>query len=85
MDPNVFEPKKSGEICKYVDFRELNKKTAKNSYLLPLPDEVQDWLSGWSTVISLLDLQSSDWQMPVNEDGHEKATFFLGPCMGLLE
>ena len=42
MAPAVFVQKKSGEIQLSVDYRELNKKMAKNAYLLPRPDEVQD-------------------------------------------
>ena len=51
------------QIC--IDYRELNKHTTKDSYPLPLPDEVQDQLAG-STVFSTLDLHSGYWQLPVN-------------------
>ena len=39
MAPAVFVRKKSGDIRLCVD-RELNKKTQKDTYPLPLPDEV---------------------------------------------
>ena len=48
MAPAVFVPKKSGELRICIDYRELNKKTTKDAYPLPLPDEVQDLLSGSS-------------------------------------
>ena len=84
MAPAVFVPKKSGELRICVDYRELNKKTVKDSYPLPLPDEVQDQLAG-SAVFSTLDLQSGYWQMPVNPADQEKTAFCPGPGMGLYE
>ena len=48
MSPAVFVRKKSGDIHLCIDYRELNKKTQKDVYRLPLPDEVQDKLSGLS-------------------------------------
>jgi len=37
----VFVPKKTRQLQICIDYRELNKCTAKDSYPLPLPDEVQ--------------------------------------------
>ena len=65
MAPAVFVPKKSGQLRICIDYRELNKCTTKDSYPLPLPDEVQDQLAR-STVFSTLDLHSGYWQLPVN-------------------
>ena len=65
MAPAVFVPKKSGQFRICIDYRELNKHTTKDSYPLPLPDEVQDRLAG-STVFSTLDLHSGYWQLPVS-------------------
>ena len=65
MAPAVFVPKKSGQLRICVDYRELNKRATKDSYPLPLPDEVQDRLAG-STIFSTLDLHSGYWQLPVN-------------------
>jgi len=56
MAPAVFVRKKSGDIRLCVDYRELNKKTQKDTYPLPLPDEVQDKLAT-SVIFSTLDLQ----------------------------
>ena len=80
----LFVPKRSGEIRLYIDCRELNKKTTKDAYPLPLPDEVQDQLSG-STVYSTLDLQSRYWQLPVSPNDREKTAFCPGPGMGLFQ
>ena len=80
----MFVLKKSGELWMCIDYRELNKKTRKDSYPLPLPDEVQDQLSG-STIFSALDLQSGYWQLPVNPEDYEKTAFCPGPGMDLFE
>ena len=84
MAPAVFVPKKSGQLRIYIDYRELNKRTTKDSYPLPLPDEVQDQLAG-STVFSTLDLHSGYWQLPVSPSDQEKTAFCPGPGMGLYE
>ena len=83
MAPAMFVLKKSGELQTCIDYRELNKKTRKDSYPVPLPDEVQDQLSG-STTVSTLDLQSGYWQLPVNPEDYEKTAFCPGPGMGLF-
>ena len=84
MAPAVFVPKKSGQLRICVDYRELNKRTTKDSYPLPLPDEVQDRLAG-ATIFSTLDLHSGYWQLPVNVADREKTAFCPGPGMGLYE
>ena len=87
MAPAVFVMKKSGDLRLCIDYRELNKKTKKDAYPLPLPDEVQNRLSG-STVFSTLDLQSGYWQLPVNEADQEKTAFVQGQewgCSNLKE
>ena len=84
MAPAVFVPKKSCDLRLCVDYRELNKRTTKDAYPLPLPDEVQDRLSG-STVFSTLDLQSGYWQLPVSPTDQEKTAFCPGSGMGLFE
>ena len=67
-----------------IDYRELNKKTSKDAYPLPLPDEMQDQLTG-STVFPTLDLQCGYWQIPVNAADQWKTAFCPGPGMGLHE
>lgn len=84
MAPAVFVPKRTGQVRICVDYRELNKRTAKDSYPLPLPDEVQDKLAG-STIFSTLDLHSGYWQLPVNPSDREKTAFCPGPGMGLYK
>eukprot|EP00731_Ephydatia_muelleri_P035282 Em0111g7a len=80
LAPAVYVPKKSGEIKICIDYRELNKQTVKDAYPLPLPDEVQDRLSG-SKVFSKLDLHSGYWQLPVKEEDCIKTAFCPGPGM----
>ena len=84
MSPAVFVRKKSGDIRLCIDYRELNKKTQKDVYPLPLPDEVQDKLSG-STIFSTLDLHSGYWQLPVNPEDCYKTAFCPAPGMGLFQ
>ena len=84
MAPTVFVPKKSGELRICVDYRSLNKQTAKDSYPLPLPDEVQDRLAH-AAVFSTLDLHSGYWQLPVAEADQPKTAFCPGPGMGLYQ
>ena len=40
-----------------IDYREVKKKTVKDAYPLPMPEEVQDRLSG-SAIFCTLNLQS---------------------------
>ena len=84
MAPAMFVPKKSGDIRICIDYRGLNKKSIKDAYPLPLPDEVQDRLSG-CTLFSTLDLQSGYWQLPVHTTDQEKTAFCPGPGMGLFQ
>ena len=75
---------KNGDIRLCVDYHELNKRTVKDTYPLPLPDEVQDQLAG-SVVFSTLDLQSGYWQLPVHPEDQSKTAFSPGPVMGLFQ
>jgi len=84
LAPTVFVRKKSGDIRLCVDYRELNKKTQKDTYPLPIPDEVQDKLAR-SKVFSTLDLQCGYWQMPVNPQDRHKTAFCPGPGIGLFQ
>ena len=84
MAPAVFVLNKSGQVRICIDYRELNKHTTKDTYPLPLPDEIQDRLAG-STVFSTLNLHSGYWQLNVNPVDKEKLIFARGPGMGLYE
>jgi len=84
MAPAVFVPKKSGQPRICVDYRELDKRPTKDSYLLSLPDEMQDRLAR-STIFSTLDLHSGYWQLPVSTADKEKTAFCSGLGMGLYE
>ena len=74
--------KKDGGIRFCIDYRNLNKITQKDAYPLPLPDQVQDKLSGMR-YFTKLDLNSGYWQITVSEVDREKTAFSLGPGMGL--
>ena len=53
--PVLFVPKKDGSLQFCVDYHWLNKRTIRNSYPLPLPEEMMDRL--WdSQVFSKIDL-----------------------------
>ena len=84
MAPCVYVPKKNGELRICVDYRELNKRTAKNSYPLPLPDEVQDRI-GNAQVYSKFDCRKGFWQVPVAAEDRHKTAFSPGPGFGLFE
>ena len=71
MAPTVFVPKKSGELRICVDYRALNKQSVRDSYPLPLPDEIQDCLTN-AAVFSTLDLHSGYWQLPVAENDQKQ-------------
>ena len=84
MAPPVMVKKKDGTIRFCIDYRNLNKITQKDAYPLPLPDQVQDKLSGMN-FFSKLDLNSGYWQIPILESDKEKTAFSPGPGMGLYE
>ena len=84
MAPAVYVQKKSDELRMCVDYRELNKRTTKDSYPLPLPDEVQDQLAP-SKTFSTLDLKSGYWQLPGHPEDRIKTAFRPGPGLGLYQ
>ena len=75
--------KKDGTVRFYIDYRSLNKLTHKDAYPFPLPDQVQDKLSGMK-YFSKLDLNSGYWQIPIAECDREKTAFSPGPGLGLM-
>ena len=72
--PVVIVDKKDG--CKRfcVDFRRLNKITQKNSYPLPLIDDILTLLSK-AKYFPLLDLKSGYWQVAMDDKDKEKTAF----------
>ena len=78
LAPAVYVPKKSGEIRICIDYRELNTQTVKDAYPLPLPDEIQDRLSGSKVFSKLyLHVHSAYWQLPVKVENCMKTACFL--------
>ncbi|KHJ39875.1 hypothetical protein D918_10086 [Trichuris suis] len=84
LSPAVFTKKRNGELRLCVDYRELNKRTKRNSYPLPLPDEVQARLRS-ATIFSVLDLHSGFRQLPLRPEDMEKTAFSPGPGLGMFE
>lgn len=80
--PVTLVPKKSGEIRFCVDYRKLNNITKKDSYPLPLIQDIFDQLGG-ATIFSTMDLKSGYWQIPVAEEDIEKTAFTCH--LGLFE
>ena len=81
---SVFVHKRNGKIRICIDYRELNKWTDKNSYPLPLPNEVQDRL-GIAQVFTKLDCRKGFWQVPIAPEHQATTAFSPGPGMGLFE
>ena len=74
-------PKADGwRFC--VDYRKLNAVTKKDSYPLPLIQDIFDRLEG-ATIFTTLDLKSGYWQIPVAEQDRPK-TAFVCPSNGLF-
>ena len=69
--PVVIVDKKDGSKTFCVDFRKLNQITKKNSYPLPLIDDILALL-GKAKYFTSLDLKSGYWQVAMNEKDKEK-------------
>lgn len=69
--PVVLVPKKNGEVRFCVDYRRLNRLT-KKVYPLPRIDDSLDQLAG-SSYLSIIDLKSGYWQVPMEQEDREKA------------
>ena len=67
-------PRRPGRTRICVDYRILNEVTVKDTYPLPLVDDLLDYVSG-ASVFSSLDLASGYWQVPVHPDDGEKTVF----------
>lgn len=72
--PVVIVDKKDNSKRFCVDFRKLNKITKKNSYPLPLIDDILALL-GKAKYFSSLDLKSGYWQVLMDENDKEKTAF----------
>ena len=59
-----------------IDYRKLNDKTVKDRMPIPNVEELIDNLSQ-ASIISLLDLTSGYWQVPLAEQAKEKTAFAL--------
>ena len=70
----VIVDKKDGSKRFCVDFRKLNQITKKNSYPLPLIDDILALL-GISKFFTSLDLKSGYWQVAMEEKDKEKTAF----------
>lgn len=72
--PVVIVNKKDNSKRFCVDFRQLNKITKKNSYPLPVIDEILALL-GKAKYFTTLDLKSGYWQVAMDESDREKTAF----------
>lgn len=72
--PVVIVSKKNGSYRLCVNFKKVNAITTRDTYPLPLDDDLLNTVSG-SKFYSSLDLFSGYWQVPMSEDSMEIATF----------
>lgn len=72
--PVVIVDKKDGTKRFCVDFRKLNQVTKRNSYPLPLIDDILALL-GKAKFFTSLDLKSGYWQVLMDEKDKEKTAF----------
>ncbi|SAL98364.1 hypothetical protein [Absidia glauca] len=72
--PVFFVKKRSGDLRMVIDYRKLNSITVKDTYPLPLIDELLDSLGG-AKIFSTLDAASDFWQIPMDEASIYKTGF----------
>ncbi len=70
----LFTPKPDGTLRLCVDYRGLNSMTKKNQYLLPLIDEILDFLSN-ARVFTKIDLKNAYYRFWIREDDEWKTAF----------
>ena len=73
--PVVLVPKKNNDWRMCVDYRQLNNVTIKDSYALPLIDEIFMFIGKNAKVLSTIDLFSGYHQIPMHIDDQDKTTF----------
>ncbi|GMF35081.1 unnamed protein product [Phytophthora fragariaefolia] len=66
--------KLDGGIRFCIDYRKLNAVTVKDSYPMPLIDDILVVLSG-ATLFSTMDIASGYWNMPIQENSASKTAF----------
>ena len=73
--PITLVPKKSGNEMRFcVDYRKVNNISNKDSYPLPLIQDIFDSMGG-AKIFSTLDLKAGYWQIPMQENDIEKTAF----------
>ena len=72
--PIVVVSKKNGSYRLCVDYKKLNSKTRKDSYPLPLIEDLLNTITGYK-YYTCLDLYSGYWQVPLADEACEYSAF----------
>ncbi|CAH8574210.1 unnamed protein product [Dicrocoelium dendriticum] len=72
--PVLLTRKADGTYRFCIDFRELNKVTVKDAFPMPQMEEIFSSLHN-AKLISLIDLRSGYWQLPIAEEDRHKTAF----------
>jgi len=75
--PTVLEPKKNKDWRLYVDYRKLNDLTIKDSYTLPLIDDILSLAGDNIKFLSTIDLYSRYHQIPMDRADKDKTVLLL--------
>lgn len=78
VSPTVLVKKKTGEIRMRVDYRTLTKMTSKNSYPIPLIDDLLDRLTG-KKYFAKLDLRNGFYHVFIEKDSVKYTSFVNSP------
>ena len=71
----VLVRKKDGKLRVCIDFRQLNARTIKDSYALPIIEEILECLAG-SKYFSVVDMKFGYHHIE-NEESHKEQTAFM--------